>query len=146
MFAGHTGCSQSLRPLVSVSYQHLLLIFSPPPFASGCICSTKYRLSFHIHYYFPRRWGWALWCVRFRDLSRYVLSRLRDGRSGRWSRAGLLGDGFVCVCVCMCVCVCAFSSCFLATQQSLVLLLVISSLLPPPLLFFVWKKFLSLYR
>lgn len=82
------GTLAGLRPLVSVSYQHLLLIFifSPPPFASGCICRTKYRLLFHIHYYFPRRWGWALWCVRFRDLSRYVLSRLGDWRCGRWSR------------------------------------------------------------
>lgn len=32
---------------------------SPPPWASGCICSTKHILSFHIHYYFPRHWGQA---------------------------------------------------------------------------------------
>ena len=106
--------------------KHLLLIFFPPPFASGCICRTKYRLSFHIHYYFPRHWGWALWCVRFRDLSRHVLSRLADGRSGfrgakdDWWEMRLYAY--------WCVCAETFSSCFLATQKRSVLQCFICSL------------------
>lgn len=54
-------------PETSCFFGHLLLIFPPPPpYASGCICRTKYGLSFHIHYYIPRHFVRALRCVRFR--------------------------------------------------------------------------------
>ena len=101
MFAGHAG--RSLRTLGSQT--------SAPDFFPSTFCiwlHLRHKIQTIIPYslLFPEALQAELFGVSHgRDLSRYVLSRLGAGRSGRWSRDRLAGDGFVHAGVCVCVCV-----------------------------------------